>query len=225
MFVSIILFLIIILITLYIHKNIHGKYPEPLERILPYLKSLNTLEWNKFWNQNEEEEIPTTFNDYDDLIIETPTFEIENNIDLDDNEDTTSIVSLEDENESNNTHNEIIQNKIFQSFLNNKTENNDELIDKHLGPMNPSSNQYDNPKHENSREQQIRVFDPPSFVNKIGNNMVNVDPGNERNLNNQIHNPTYTSFVGNVQPNMPEQTFQPISYERNKYMENVEPYN
>jgi hypothetical protein len=225
MFVSIILFLIIILITLYIHKNIHGKYPEPLERILPYLKSLNTLEWNKFWNQNEEEEIPTTFNDYDDLIIETPTFEIENNIDLDDNEDTTSIVSLEDENESNNTHNEIIQNKIFQSFLNNKTENNDELIDKHLGPMNPSSNQYDNPKHENSREQQIRVFDPPSFVNKIGNNMINVDPGNERNLQNQNHNPTYTSFVGNVQPNMPEQTFQPISYERNKYMENVEPYN
>jgi hypothetical protein len=187
MYISILLFLFIIFIIIYIHYQIHGDYPEPVKDIMPYLERLKNINWNKIFNQDEIEDIPNKFNDYDELIIETPTLELEEY-----NDDINSIISMDDDDDNINNENQILNN-----FLKNRNNQNENVYN-NMKPLDPNINNYDDLHYTNSREIQMRISDPPTFVKNIGNNMINVDPDNQRNIK-EIQIPSYISDMSKIE--------------------------
>jgi hypothetical protein len=179
MIVSILLVIFLIAITFYVHQHLIEKQQQHNLKLAPI-------------------RIPPSYNNYNEILIDTP---IESPITETNNGSIRRVrgsVSAEEDDD-------VISMGTQEDAMSMVSLEEDETLVCNKGrpvEMPRGLDQYqttnDNARHVFSAQEQMRVFDRHDFVKDIGNNRVNVDPGNSFKLPS-IRNPNEpTECIGPV---------------------------
>jgi hypothetical protein len=156
--------------------------------ILGCLYIHNYLMDNKTENMSLNRSRNKRFGNYHDILTATPAHSVIY--------DEHSIISFDDDEEEDDDDNSIIS---FDTIEANDSCIDPEQVMNMPSGYDPLSKMIDSATYDFSSNKQMRVFQKPDFVKQRRNNRVVVDTNNNRELENQFSQESYSSLHSQFQ--------------------------